>query len=60
MQDETFMYFQCCTFSELLTNDIATMTKALKDFEINLDAMLTTLTKYYDKTEMDDKFYMCV
>ena len=54
------MYFQSCTFSELLTNDIGTMTKALKDFEINLDGMLTTLTKYYDKTEMDEKFYMYV
>ena len=34
------------------------MTKALKDFEINMDSLLYTLSVYYDETGMNRNFYM--
>ena len=53
-----FVCLQCCTFSELLTSDVSTLTKAVKDLEINMDALLYELALYHDQTEMNRNFYM--
>ena len=38
--------------------DISKLTKALKDFEQNMDTLLHSLQSYYEETEMGSKFYM--